>query len=41
MPNMKSVIQNDNPNLQSKRTTPVAVRSCSRHKKSDCLFTTF
>ena len=37
MPNMESVIQNDNPNLLSKHTTLVAGRSCSSHKKSECL----
>ena len=37
MPNMKIVIQNCKPNLLSKYTTPVAVCSCSYHKKSECL----
>ena len=36
MPNMKSVIQNDNANLLSKQTTPVAVRSGSCRKISEC-----
>ena len=36
MPNMKSVIQNHNTNLQSKQTTPVAASSCSCRQKSEC-----
>ena len=36
MPNMKSVIQNDNANLLSKQTTSAAARSCSCHQKSEC-----
>ena len=36
MPNMKSIIQNDNANLLSKHTTPVIARSCSCRQKSEC-----
>ena len=36
MPNMKSVIQNHNPNLLSKHTSPVAECSCSCRQKSEC-----
>ena len=35
MPNMKSVIQNLNPNLLSKLTTPVAAH-CNCQQKSEC-----
>ena len=35
MPNMKSVIQNQNANLQSKQTTPVSASSCSCRQKSE------
>ena len=37
MPNMESVTQNYNPNLLSKGTTLVAVRSWSCCQKSECL----
>ena len=37
MCNIKSVIQNYNPNLLSKHTTPAEVCSCSYHRKSGCL----
>ena len=35
MPNIKSVIQNQNANLLSKHTTPVAAHSCSCRQKSE------
>ena len=36
MPNMKSVNQNHNANLLSKRTIPVAAHSCSCRQKPEC-----